>query len=97
MFKKLKEKWKVDWLQFILIFTTFALGGSLCAKVGSYLLGLVMTEKNVLYWIIYVPFLSVLWPACVLLVSIPFGQFKFFINYLKSMGKKLGIVKNSDQ
>ena len=97
MFKKLKEKWKVDWLQFILIFITFALGGSLCAKVGSYLLGLVMTEKNVLYWIIYIPFLSVLWPACVLLVSIPFGQFKFFINYLKSMGKKLGIVKNTDQ
>ncbi|HEX4958308.1 MAG TPA: hypothetical protein VFV46_09035, partial [Lacibacter sp.] len=46
MFAKLKEKWKVGWFQFILIFTTFALGGSLCARAGSWLLQLVFDEKN---------------------------------------------------
>ena len=93
MFAKLKEKWKVNWFQFVLIFTTFALGGSLCAKIGNWILTFFLTESNILYWIIYIPLISLLWPMCVLLVSIPFGQFKFFINYLKSIGRKLGILK----
>lgn len=95
MFQKLKEKWKVSWIQFILIFTTFALGGSLCAKVGSWFLGLLVTEKNLLYWIVYIPVMTVFWPFCVLLVSLPLGQIKFFVGYLRKMGVKLGIVKTN--
>jgi hypothetical protein len=82
MFKQLKEKWQVSWLQFILIFTTFALGGSACARIGSRLLEYILPEKNVIYWIAYVPLITILWPFCVLLVSIPLFQFRFFINYL---------------
>jgi hypothetical protein len=95
MFAKLKQKWKVGWFQFALIFTTFALGGSLCARAGSWLLQLFLEEKNVFYWILYVPLITLLWPLCVLLVSIPLGQFRFFIGYLKKMGVKMGLVKNS--
>ncbi|HEX4957032.1 MAG TPA: DUF6787 family protein, partial [Lacibacter sp.] len=93
MFAKLKEKWKVGWFQFILIFTTFALGGSLCARAGSWLLQLVFDEKNWVYWLLYVPFITLLWPLCVLLVSIPLGQFRFFIRYLKKIGVRMGLVK----
>jgi hypothetical protein len=82
MFTRLKDKWQVSWLQFILIFTTFALGGSACARAGSWLLGLVLPEKNVVYWIAYVPLITILWPFCVLFISIPLFQFRFFINYL---------------
>jgi hypothetical protein len=31
---------------------------------------------------------------CVLLVSIPFGQFRFFVNYLKKIAGKLGLLKS---
>jgi hypothetical protein len=89
MFGKLKQKWKVNWLQFTLIFCTFALGGSGCAKLGSWLLSFILTEKSVVYWIIYVPLITLLWPICVLLISIPLGQFKFFSNYLKRIWVKI--------
>lgn len=94
MFEKLKKKWDVNWLQFTLIFITFALGGSLCAKIGNLILTSVISEKNLIYWIIYVPLLTILWPACVLLISIPFGQFKFFKKYLAKMGARFGIGKS---
>ena len=85
----------MSWWQFALIFTTFALGGSLCARVGSWLLGWMLGEKTVLYWIIYVPLISLLWPLCVLAVSIPLGQFRFFLNYLRNMGIKMGLIKQA--
>jgi hypothetical protein len=89
MFAKLKEKWKVGWFQFVLIFTTFALGGSLCARAGSWLLQLLLDEKNWVYWVLYVPLITVLWPLSVLLVSIPLGQFRFFRGYLIRLRNKL--------
>lgn len=95
LFSKLKNKWNVGWFQFVLIFTTFALGGSLCAKVGNLIIGNFLTEKNFLFWIIYVPVVTILWPICVLLVSLPFGQFSFFIQYLSKIGKKMGINKDA--
>lgn len=94
MFKKLKEKWNVGWLQFILIFTTFALGGSLCARAGSFLLGLLFSDKNMIYWLLYIPVVTVLWPICVLAISIPLGQFRFFTDYITKIGRKIGVVKN---
>lgn len=94
MFTRLKNKWKVGWLQFTLIFITFALGGSLCARAGSWLLQLFLDEKNWVYWLLYVPLITILWPLCVLMISIPFGQFRFFVNYLKKMGVKMGLIKN---
>ncbi len=89
MFTKLKNKWKVNWWQFALIFTTFALGGSLCARAGNWLLSFAVSEKNVLYWILYIPLITLLWPLCVLLISIPLGQFHFFSNYLKRIWGKI--------
>jgi hypothetical protein len=89
MFNQLRNKWGVSWIQFVLIFTTFALGGSLCAKAGSGVLSAVLTEKNWLYWILYIPLITIFWPVCVLLISIPLGQYKFFINYLGRIWKRM--------
>lgn len=94
MFARLKEKWKVSWIQFVLIFTTFALGGSLCARLGSLILNFVLDEGSVWFWILYVPLVTLLWPLCVIVISIPFGQFGFFTNYLNNMAKKMGLKKN---
>jgi len=89
MFKKWKEKWKVSWLQFTLIICTFASGGSLCGYAGRKLLGFTSLEKGVLYFIIYIITISILWPFCVLIISIPLGQFAFFRNYLQRMGARM--------
>ncbi len=89
MFNKLKKKWNVSWIKFTLIFCTFALGGSSCAKLGSWLLQHIFSEKDFVYWIIYVPLISILWPLCVIIISIPLGQFIFFKNYLKKMWNKI--------
>ena len=97
MFRYLKEKWNVDWFQFVLIFTTFALGGSLCARVGSYLLGLILSEKGFVYWLLYIPVVTLFWPLCVLLVSVPLGQYRFFTAYIRKMGSRMtvGRTKNN--
>jgi formyltetrahydrofolate-dependent phosphoribosylglycinamide formyltransferase len=89
MLHRLKEKWNVSWGRFTLIFITFALGGSACARLGKWLLEFLLTEKTVLYWIIYIPLVSLLWPLCVLAISIPLGQFSFFSNYLQRIGSKI--------
>ncbi|MBX2932456.1 MAG: hypothetical protein KF781_10985 [Chitinophagaceae bacterium] len=89
MFKKLKEKWNVTWWRFALIFCTFAIGGSSCAKLASWLLQHIFSEKDFVYWVMYVPLVSLLWPLCVIVVSIPLGQFIFFKNYLKKMWYKI--------
>lgn len=89
MFRRLKEKWGLNWPRFILVFTTFALGGSLCGYTGKRLMGLSSIEKGVFYYLIYILLVTIIWPACVLLVSIPMGQFPFFRNYLAKMWRRV--------
>lgn len=88
MFKKLKEKWNVTWLQFTLIFCTFAIGGSLCGRVGKFFLDKLQIENAWIYLPLYLFIITLLWPFSVLLVSIVFGQFNFFKNYLTKIGKR---------
>lgn len=82
MFTRLKEKWKVSWFQFALIFSTFAIGGSSCSWVAKKLLSYSSIERGTEYVIIYILLVTLLWPICVLIVSVPFGQFPFFKQYL---------------
>ena len=89
MFKKLQEKWKVNSLNFWLIIATFAIGGSLCGRVGKKLLDLLSVEKGFLWVLLYVLLVTILWPLAVILVSIPLGQFAFFKNYLKKVFARL--------
>ena len=90
MFRRLKEKWGLSWPRFMLVFSTFAIGGSLCGYAGKRLMGLTSIEKGILYYIIYILLVTIIWPLCVLTVSIPMGQFPFFRNYLIKMWRRIG-------
>lgn len=89
MFKKLKQKWGVNGWNMALIISTFALGGSACARVAGFLLKWSGMEKNLAWWFFYIILVSFLWPVCVIMISFPLGQFRFFQNYLLRIWGKL--------
>lgn len=89
MFSKLKEHWKVNGLQLLLIISTFALGGSLCGYLGKKLLAFTNLDKGIVWFIIYIVIITLLWPICVLAISIPLGQFNFFKKYLLRIWKRI--------
>jgi formyltetrahydrofolate-dependent phosphoribosylglycinamide formyltransferase len=82
MLKKLQQHWKVNTINLILIISTFALGGSLCGLAGKKLIMLTGIENGFVWGLLYIIMITLLWPLCVLLISIPLGQFSFFKNYL---------------
>lgn len=88
--QRLAIRWKVHSIvQVILILFTFALGGSLCAFIAGKILPLLNIEQGLLRTILYLLLVTLLWPLCVLLISIPFGQFAFFRKYLAKMGRRM--------
>jgi formyltetrahydrofolate-dependent phosphoribosylglycinamide formyltransferase len=89
MFERLQQKWKVNGWRLLLILVTFALGGSLCGYLGRKFLGLFDIESNIVRIPLYIVLVTILWPFCVILISIPLGQFGFFRNYLKKMGRRM--------
>ncbi len=89
MLKKLKEHWKVNWLNLFLIIATFAIGGSLCGWAGRKFLLLINLEKGAAWVISYIVLITLLWPISVLLVSIPLGQFSFFKKYISRVWNKV--------
>lgn len=93
MLDSLQRKWKVTGLQVILILCTFAIGGSITGYVGRKLMNLFDLEKNVLWVIIYILLITIIWPMAVILISIPFGQFRFFTQYLRKIGSRMGLTK----
>ena len=93
MFEKLKQRWKVNALQLVLIICTFAIGGSLTGYAAKKLMNLLLIEADWLWAIIYIFLVTVIWPIMVLIISIPFGQFRFFSNYTRKLGQKLGVIK----
>lgn len=93
MFDKLKKKWNVGLFQLILILCTFAIGGSLCGYVGRKIMLLLPIDKGVLWFVIYIVLVTLLWPIAVLLVSVFFGQFRFFKTYLNKLAVKIGLKK----
>ena len=93
MFNRLQQKWKVTRLQLTLILCTFALGGSLCGYFTRLIIQPLGIENAFLYGTLYFVLLTLLWPVCVLSISIPMGQFVFFRNYLRKMASRFGISK----
>ena len=96
MFQRLQQKWKVNGIQLILIICTFAIGGSLTGYAGRKLMDLFTIEQKVLWVVIYIILITILWPLAVLLVSIPFGQFRFFLKYIRKIGMRVGIVESRE-
>ena len=93
MFERLQKKWKVNNLQLVLILCTFAIGGSATGFIAKKIMNVLSISQDWLWAVVYIPLITIIWPLAVIIVSIPFGQFTFFINYIKKMASKLGIVK----
>jgi hypothetical protein len=93
MFDRLKNKWKVNGLQLVLVLCTFAIGGSLTGYVGKKIMNLLSIEQDWLWVIIYILIVTIIWPVAVMVVSIFFGQFRFFQGYLKKMGQRMGFIR----
>lgn len=96
MFKRLQQKWKVGPIQIILIIVCFAIGGSLTGFVAKKIMNLFALEQDWLWAIAYILLVTIIWPLAVVIVSIVFGQFKFFSGYVLRLGRKLGIVRSSE-
>ena len=96
MLEKLQKKWKVNGLQLILIISTFAIGGSSTGFVGKKVMNALSIKEDWLWAIIYILLITIIWPLAVLIVSIPFGQFPFFIRYIRKIGEKMGMVKRRE-
>lgn len=93
MFEGLQKKWKVNGLQLTLILCTFAIGGSATGFVGKKIMNVLAIGQDWLWAIIYIVLVTLLWPLMVILISIPFGQFRFFIVYIRKLGLKMGVIK----
>lgn len=98
MFERLQKKWKVNGWRLLLILITFATGGSLCGYLGRIIINKLSIDQSVIRIILYIVIVTILWPFCVLLISIPTGQFIFFRSYLRKMGQRIaGKNKTSDK
>jgi formyltetrahydrofolate-dependent phosphoribosylglycinamide formyltransferase len=96
MFQKLQTKWKVNGWQLALIIITFALGGSACGFVGKKIMNLTGLDKGFIWFIIYILILTIIWPVCVLVISIFTGQFSFFKKYIAKIFSRFGGKKKID-
>lgn len=92
MFSGLQQKWKVNGWRVFLIIATFALGGSLCGYTGRCIMPAFHIAQPVLWAIIYLLLITLLWPLCVVIVSIPLGQFVFFRQYLLKIGARMSMT-----
>ena len=81
MFERLQKKWGVNGLRLTLILLTFAIGGSATGFLGKKIMNALNISQDWLWAIIYIILVTLIWPLAVLLVSIPFGQFKFFLRF----------------
>ena len=91
MLKQLQKKWKVNALQLVLIICTFAIGGSLTGFVGKKIMNELGIGLDWIWAVVYILLITVIWPLAVIIVSIPFGQFSFFLKYIRKIGSKFGI------
>lgn len=81
----------------LLILCTFALGGSLCGYLGKMLMSLTGIDRGPLWVVLYILLVTLLWPMCVLAISLLTGQFRFFLAYIKKIGKRMFASKRQTQ
>lgn len=93
MFSRLQQKWKVSGIRLALILWTFAIGGSATGWLGKKIMNWLAIQQDWLWGVVYIVLMTLLWPLMVLVVSIPFGQFNFFRNYIRKLGEKLNFLR----
>ena len=96
MFEKLKKKWKVTNLDLVLILCVFAVTGTTTAIISRYITSWVGLTPDSPLWQragLRAMMLIFGYQVIILIVSVPFGQFKFFWNYEKKILRKMGLLK----
>lgn len=93
MFERLQKKWKVKGFQLALIILTFAIGGSLTGFIGKKIMNWLAIPEDWLWAVIYILLITLIWPLAVIIISIPLGQFRFFIAYIRKIGSRMGLIK----
>jgi hypothetical protein len=96
MFERLQKKWKVGGLQLAFIISTFTIGGSLTGFAGKKIMNVLNIQLDWLWAVIYILLVTIIWPVMVVIVSIPFGQYRFFTGYIRKIGEKMGLVKKKE-
>jgi formyltetrahydrofolate-dependent phosphoribosylglycinamide formyltransferase len=96
MFERLQKKWKVGGMQLALIISTFAIGGSLTGYAGKKIMNGLAVQQDWLWTVVYILLVTIIWPLAVIIISIPFGQFSFFLKYIRKIGGRIGIVRNKE-
>lgn len=92
MFEKLKAKWKVNGAQLFLILCTFAVTGTTTAYLSRVIPDWVgFTDETSFVWKLLLRLFILIfgYQVIILIVSIFFGQFRFFWNYEKKILKWL--------
>jgi len=89
MLSGLQKKWKVSGWRLLLILVTFAVGGSATGYAGRKILSYLNISSPWVYAPIYIVVVTIIWPLTVLLVSIPLGQFAFFLSYIQKLGRRI--------
>jgi ABC-type multidrug transport system permease subunit len=98
MFNRLKEKWKVNTTQLILILCTFAVTGTLTAYISRSITAWVGFDDQTFWLWKFLLRMSILifgYQFIILIVAFFFGQFSFFWNYEKKILRYFGIGKKS--
>jgi formyltetrahydrofolate-dependent phosphoribosylglycinamide formyltransferase len=100
MFKRLQDKWKVTPSQLFWILCVFAITGTTTAWVSKAITGwLNLGPDSSLTLRIFIRTMVLLfgYQIIILIVSIPFGQFRFFWNYEKKILRWMGLMKPQAQ
>ncbi|MBM3411951.1 MAG: hypothetical protein FJY19_01005 [Bacteroidetes bacterium] len=93
MFERLRKKWKVGPFQLGLILCTFAIGGTTTGWAAKKIMNFLTPQQDWIWAVLYILIVTALWPLMVLLISIPFGQFRFFRSYINKLGQKMGFLR----
>lgn len=96
IFKKLENKWKVEYRwEMIRIFIVFAITGSSSMFVGRPIikfLGIQKENLNIfLYWFLFITISLVFYQVLLVAFGWLFGQFQFFWNFEKKMLRRFGL------
>ncbi len=100
MLEKYKKKWNVSTLDLVLIFCVFGITGTTTAIISRYITGWIGLTPDSPLWQragLRAAMLIFGYQFIILIVSIPFGQFKFFWNYEKKILQRLGILKKEEK
>ena len=95
-FKRLEKKWIVEYKwEMIRIFLVFAITGSSSVFVSKPIMKVIgITKENLnvfVYWILYVIIGLIFYQIILITIAWIFGQYAFFRDFLKRLGRRIGL------